>query len=103
MTAAATTLLIVVAPLAACSSDDAPSVGTLEDDFPGDAFDAACALLERTEADDRQAALDAVLASLTDRAGEETAINTLQLAVVDRCPDWQPELDTALAELDTDG
>lgn len=94
------TALFAVAgiPLAACSDDDTPTVETVEDDFPGDAFDAACALLERTESDDRQTTLDAVLDALIERAGEETAVNTLELAVADRCPDWQDELDEALAD-----
>lgn len=91
-----------------CSNDDNVAgddevtipVVTLEDDFAGDAFDAACALLERSDGGDPVATVDAVLDRLADNADEATARNTLELAVADRCPDWQEPLDEALAGRD---
>ena len=79
------------------TGDTTVSLATLEDDFPGDAFDAACALLERSVSDDQVTTVDAVLDALADDSDEATAENTLEIAVADRCPDWQEALDEALA------
>ena len=89
----------LLAALAGCGGDDAetPPVLTLADDFAGDVFDAACALLEQSPLDDPQETVEAVLDSLAATGGVDAAIKTLQLAVPDRCPDWQADLDAVLA------
>lgn len=90
--------------VAGCSGDDDGDdsaivpVVTLEADFAGDAFDAACALLERSDSGDPVATVDAVFDHLAEDADDATARNTLELAVADRCPDWQEPLDEALAD-----
>lgn len=94
--------LIGPTAVAGCSSDDDDSpdvaVVTLDDDFAGDAFDAACELLERSDTGDPVATVDAVLGVLAESADVATAENTLEIAVADRCPDWQDALDAALGD-----
>lgn len=86
--------------LGACSDDeDDTSDGTVvvDEDFPGDTLDAACARLDAADGDDREATAAALLDELIEVGGAELAINTLEMAVVDRCPEWSDAVTAAVA------
>lgn len=97
--------LLVVSTLSllvtgACSDDDEDaSDGTLlvDEDFPGDSLDATCARLEGAEGDDQEAIAAALLDELIALGDEQLAVNTLEMAVVDACPDWADPVDAAIA------
>lgn len=91
--------LVPLLALAACSGDDDTTEGTVlvDEDFPGDSLDAACARLEGAEGDDREAIAADLLDELIGLGGEELAINTLEMAVIDACPDWADPVDAAIA------
>lgn len=85
--------------LGACSDDeDDATDGTVvvDEDFPGDALDATCARLEAGEGDDQEAIAAALLDELTEVGGVELAVNTLELAVIDRCPEWSDAVTAAI-------
>lgn len=96
--------LVPFVVLSACSddgddSDDGTTDGTVvvDEDFPGDALDATCARLEAGEGDDQEAIALALLDELIERGGQELAVNTVEMAVVDRCPDWSDAVTAAVA------
>ena len=98
---------LLVVTLGACSGDDdadddgeAPE-GTVavDEDFPGDALDAACARLEAGDGEDRDAVARALLAELVALGDARLAVNTLEMAVIDRCPDWADAVGAAVADL----
>lgn len=84
--------------LAGCSDDDASTDGTVvvDDDFPGDSLDATCARLEAADGDDREAIAGALIDELSQVADPQIVINTLEMAVVDRCPDWADAVTAAI-------
>lgn len=93
--------------VAACSDDaddDASSDATVavDEDFPGDALDAACARLDAEDAGDRDATARELLDELIRLGDTELAVNTLELAVIDRCPEWS-EAVTAAVDAVEDG
>lgn len=85
--------------LSACSDDDDATDDTVvvDEDFPGDTLDATCARLEAAEGDDREAIAAALLDELIEVGGVELAVNTMEMAVVDRCPDWSDAVTAAVA------
>lgn len=92
---------IVSLGLVACSddgddADDATTVA-VDEDFPGDALDATCARLEAADGDDQEAIAAALLDELIELGDAQLAINTLELAVIDRCPDWSDAVTAAIA------
>ena len=99
-----TTVLGIVAATAlfgACSDDgDVESELSdvlVDEDFPGDAFDAACARLEAAEGGTQEERAARVLDELIALGDEATAIETLELATVDKCPDWTDAVTAAVA------
>ena len=91
---------IVALGLAACSDDDddVPEATTAVDEgFPGDALDATCARLEAADGDDKEAVAVALLDELIQLGDAQLAINTLEFAVIDRCPDWSEAVTAAVA------
>lgn len=96
------TAAIVSLGLVSCSDDDdadtAPEATTaIDEDFPGDALDATCARLEAADGDDQEAVAAALLDELIQLGDAQLAINTLELAVIDRCPDWSEAVTAAIA------
>lgn len=93
-------IAIVPLGLVACSDDDpdtAPeATAAVDEDFPGDALDATCARLEAADGDDQEAVAAALLDELMQRADAQLVINTMELAVVDRCPDWAEAVTAAI-------
>lgn len=96
------TAAIVSLGLASCSDDDADAdpateaTAAVDEDFPGDALDATCARLEAAAGDDREAIAAALLDELIELGDAQLAINTMELAVIDRCPDWDEAVTTAI-------
>ena len=94
---------IVSLGLGACSGDDddadtAPeATAAVDEDFPGDALDATCARLKAGAGDDQEAVATALLDELIALGDAQLAINTLELAVIDRCPDWSEAVTAAIA------
>jgi hypothetical protein len=84
--------------LAACSGDDDATDGTVavDEDFPGDALDATCARLEAAEGDDQEAIAAALLDELVQLGDPQLAVNTMEQAVVDRCPEWADAVTAAI-------
>ena len=84
----------------ACSDDgdDGDTDGTVavDEDFPGDALDATCARLDAAEGDDQVAVATALLDELIQLGDTELAVNTLELAVIDRCPEWSDAVTAAI-------
>ena len=72
----------------------------VDEDFPGDALDAACARLDAgDEADDegeREVTARTLLDELIRLGDTELAVNTLELAVIDRCPEWSEAVTAAI-------
>lgn len=100
---------LVAVGVAACSddTDDAaapePTVA-VDEDFPGDALDAACARLNAADASgdpaDREEAARGLLAELIQLGETELAVNTLEQAVIDRCPEWSDAVTAAIDAVD---
>ena len=94
---------IVSVGLVSCSDGDdadtaAPEATTaIDEDFPGDALDATCARLEAADGADQEAVAAALLDELIQLGDAQLAINTLELAVIDRCPDWSEAVTAAIA------
>ena len=96
-----TATAIVSLGLVACSGDDdadsAPEATVAVDgDFPGDALDATCARLEAADGDDQEAIAATLLDELIQLGDAQLAINTMELAVIDRCPDWSEAVTAAI-------
>lgn len=93
-------MTVTTLALAACSGDDddVTTDGTVavDEDFPGDALDATCARLDAAEGDDREAIAAELLDELAQLGGSELAANTMELAVIDRCPEWADAVTAAL-------
>jgi hypothetical protein len=94
-------VVITAAGLAACSDGDDDDATTptavVDEDFPGDALDATCARLEAADGTDQEAIAAALLDELIRLGDAELAINTLELAVIDRCPEWSDAVTAAIA------
>lgn len=91
--------IVPIVALTACSGDDDDTTeGTVavDEDFPGDALDATCARLDAAEGDDQEAIALALLDELIARGGQELAVNTMEMAVVDRCPEWSDAVTAAV-------
>ena len=93
-------MTVTTLALAACSDDDddVTTDGTVavDEDFPGDALDATCARLDAAEGDDQEAIAAALLDELAQLGDPELAANTMELAVIDRCPEWADAVTAAL-------
>lgn len=102
-TVAAAALTVIA--LGACSDgtddDDGAPAGTVavDEDFPGDALDATCARLEAGAGEDRDAIARALLSELVALGDERLTVNTLEMAVVDRCPEWADAVTAAVADV----
>lgn len=95
-------LAVTATVLGACSDDDGDAEDELSDvlvdeDFPGDTFDAACARLEASEGATQEERAATVLEELIQLGDEAAAIETLELATVDACPDWTDAVSAAVA------
>ena len=96
-------VLLAIGSLGACSddseddADDAISDVLVDEEFPGDAIDAACNRLDATSGDDDTARAIEVLGALTEIGGSELAAETLRQAVIDRCPEWADAVSAAIA------
>ena len=94
-------LSLAAVGLAACSDDgdddDATDATVVVDaDFPGDALDATCARLDAAEGEDQAAIAAALLDELIGLGDVDMAVNTMELAVIDRCPEWSDAVTAAI-------
>lgn len=87
--------------LTACSGDDddepaSDATVVVDEDFPGDVLDATCARLEAGVGDDRETIALALFDELSEVADPVIVANTLEAAVIDRCPEWADAVTAAI-------
>lgn len=92
--------ILPILALTACSDDGddtTDGAAVVDEDFPGDTLDAVCARLDSAEGDDPDAVALALLDELIERSGDvQASIDTMNLAVVDRCPEWSDPVTAAI-------